>query len=277
MSEKIRKVMKKIVPISLRRRIGGYRYGFFGPYSTWKETEEKGSGYDSEQIVQKVTNALLKVKRGEAAYERDSILFDTLEYRWPVLASLLLAASTHNNTLNIIDFGGSLGSTYFQHQNFLKELDKVSWNIVEQANFVSLGKQNFADTTLHFFNSIKECLEAGEKPSVVLFSSVIQYLEKPYEILDEVVKNEFEYLIFDRTPFLQNGQDMVTLQKVPPQVYPASYPCWFLGEEKFRTFFASTYELLAEFGSDEGKVNQHGVQGEFKGFLFKRKKLTGSI
>ena len=49
---------------------------FVGNYSSWAEARANSTGYDSEVILNKTKDALLKVKRGEAAYERDSVTFD---------------------------------------------------------------------------------------------------------------------------------------------------------------------------------------------------------
>jgi len=48
-----------------------------------EEAMELSTGYDSERILGKVRDSLLKVKRGEAVYERDSVLFDKVQYSWP--------------------------------------------------------------------------------------------------------------------------------------------------------------------------------------------------
>jgi len=271
MSEKIKKILKKTLPSFVIRLIASYRYGFFGPCKNWKEAKKKSTGYDSELILNKVKNSLLKVKRGEAVFERDSVVFNRAEYSWPILAILLYIAGENNNRLNVLDFGGSLGSTYFQNRKFFVYLSELRWNIVEQSNFVACGKENFSDQHLSFFNSIKECL-SNEQPSVIVFSSAIQYLEKPYEILKEVFDIGFEYIIFDRTTFTKDGDDRVTLQKVPPQVYDASYPCWFLSKDKMVGFFTPKYELVADFDALGGEIRQHSVQGGYRGLFFKLKK-----
>lgn len=270
MLEKIKTIFKKITPIFIRRRIADFRYGFFGPYETWEEAKRKSTGYEKDLILDKVKTALLKVKNGEAAYERDSVIFQRKEYSWSLLTALFLAASKNSNKLSVLDFGGSLGTTYFQNLDFLKRFDYLSWNIVEQANFVACGKKNFADGSLYFYNSIQECLKK-ESPSIIIFSSVIQYLERPYDILKEAADFNFKYIVFDRTTFRQGVNDIITLQKVPPQVYDASYPCWFLSEEKFLNFFESRYNLIADFSALGGVVNRHGVKGEYKGFIFETK------
>ena len=86
-----------------------YKYGWKGNYKTWQAALDNSSGYDSDLILQKVKDATLKVKKGEAVYERDSVLFDEIEYSWPLLSGLMLAAAKRNGELNVLDFGGSLG------------------------------------------------------------------------------------------------------------------------------------------------------------------------
>ena len=92
---------------ALKSKFGSY--GFSGNYSTWEEAKASSEGYDSGSILDKVKEALLKVKNGQAVYERDSVLFDEIEYSWPLLAALLWISSRHDNRLNLVDFGGSLG------------------------------------------------------------------------------------------------------------------------------------------------------------------------
>ncbi|MFA6463634.1 MAG: methyltransferase, TIGR04325 family [Candidatus Paceibacterota bacterium] len=267
----MKKILKKIIPEIFFHFITKLRYGYFGKYEDWKKVKEKTTGYDNKIILEKVKNSLLKVKNGEAIYERDSVIFDKKEYSWPLLASLLLIAGENENQLNLIDFGGSLGSTYFQNKVFFKHLKSLHWNIVEQPNFVSCGKKYFEDEFLHFYNDIDECL-AKEKPSAILLSSVIEYIEKPYELLKKIIDSNFQYIILDRINFSEDNSEFITLQKVPPQIYTASYPCWFFSEQKFLNFFSGKYELLADFVALGGKIKQNNIKGYYKGFIFKIKK-----
>ena len=121
------------------------RCGYFGNYSCWYKACQDSTGYDSNVILNKVRDALLKVKNGDAVYERDSVLFDEVQYSWPLMAGLLWIASCGNNCLNLIDFGGSLGSSYFQNRKFLGHLCEFYWNVVEQEKFVKCGRELFED------------------------------------------------------------------------------------------------------------------------------------
>ena len=73
------------------------RSGYFGNYFAWEQACQDSTGYDSTVILERVQNALIKVKSGEAVYERDSVLFDETQYSWPLLACLLWIASCNGN------------------------------------------------------------------------------------------------------------------------------------------------------------------------------------
>jgi putative methyltransferase (TIGR04325 family) len=253
-------------PIVVRAYRRNEKYGFFGTYASWKEAQGCSGGYDSAAILAKVKQASLQVKNGTAVYERDSVLFNQVHYSFPVLASLLRVALENQGKLSVLDFGGSLGSSYYQCRGFLSGITTLRWNVVEQPNFVDCGKQFFEDESLRFFSNIDSCLAFG-KPDVVLLSSVIQYLEKPYEFLERLIEYEFPYLLFDRTAFVEEGSDRLTIQKVPPEIYAASYPAWFLDSNQFLSLLATQYTCLLEFESFD-RVN---VPSQFKGFFFRRK------
>jgi putative methyltransferase (TIGR04325 family) len=250
------KILKSLKKRVLRKHL----ISFYGKFNTWEEAKKHSTGYDSGIILNKVKISLMKVKNGDAVYERDSVIFDKIKYSWQILANLLWIASRNNNRLDIIDFGGSLGSTYFQNLNYLKHLNYLSWNIVEQKSFVDCGKEYFEDKNLHFFYSIKECLKS-QNPDAILLSGVLQYLELPYDFIEELINYNFKYIFFDRTFFNHKSRDILTVQIVPPEIYSASYPVWFLNKEKFLGMFTGRYKALAEFDSFD-KVN--------KGFIFER-------
>ena len=260
-------LLKELLPpIVLRATRRNEKYGFFGTYASWEEAQRGSSGYDSAAILAKVKQASLQVKNGTALYERDSVLFDQVHYSFPVLASLLRVALENQGKLSVLDFGGSLGSSYYQCRGFLSGIPTVRWNVVEQPHFVDCGKECFEDETLHFYSEIDSCL-VNESPDIVLLSSVIQYLEKPYEFLETLMQYEFPYLLFDRTAFVEVGDDRLTIQKVPPEIYTASYPAWFLDINKFLNLLATQYTCLLEFES----LDRVNVPSQFKGFFFRRK------
>ena len=256
-------IIKRIVPGFIINFITGLFYGWRGDYDTWAEAKNKCSGYDSPVILEKVKESALKVKKGQAAFERDSVTFDKPEYSFQLLSSLLWAASLNSGNLNVMDFGGSLGSTYFQNSRILDALHNLNWCIVEQANYIETGKAHFSSERLHFFNSINKCF-FSYKIDVVLLSSVLQYVEKPYNLLDELIAFKPAFIIIERTPFIDK-EDRITIQKVHPKIYKASYPCWFFNKKKFMDYMSQYYELIFEFDA----LDRANIKSEFKGFLYK--------
>lgn len=214
----------------------------------------------------------MKVKNGEAVYERDSFLFDKVQYSWPVLASLLYVASVNDNRLNLLDFGGSLGSTYYQNKDFLKSLNELTWNIVEQKNVAKCGAENFSDGHLKFYSEIGKCLKKNI-PMVALFSASLQYLSEPYRALDQVFGKKIKFILIDRL-VINDKRDLITVQNVDPVIYEASYPLWIFSERNILDYFKKNdYELLADFDALGGNfiIQKTFIAGSHKGYLFKLK------
>lgn len=240
--------------------------GWFGNYSSWDSVIKDCTGYDDNVILETVKKSLLKVKNGEAVYERDSVLFDKKEYSWVLLTNLLWIASKNNNKLNVVDFGGSLGSRYFQNKEYLEHLIEFSWNIIEQNNFVEEGKSTFEDNVLKFHYCIDDCLHMENK--VLLVSNTLQYLMNPYEFIEEILKMDFEYIIFESTAFTESNTDLLTVQIVPEDIYKASYPAWFLNENKFLEKFKNKYKIKLSFDSEHtNSINIQGFKAYWKGFI----------
>ena len=247
------------------RRRAENRYS--GDFATWEQARAECSGYDAAEILAKVLDATLKVKRGEAAFERDSVLFDQVEYAWPVLSGLMWVAARNRGKLSVLDFGGALGSTYFQNRRFLQALPEVRWNVVEQAHYVEAGQANIQDTQLRFYRTIEECL-SEVRPNVVLLSGVLQYLQSPMDIIDGVSGIGADSLIVDRTPFSNLDRDRILIQRVPSTIYAASYPMWAFSMQKFMGLLETNWRLIASNQSPEGLVQStSGFAFSFQGML----------
>lgn len=245
---------------------------FEGPFSSWEATTQISTGYDGEQILEKVLSATLKVKHGKAAFERDSVLFEEIQYAWPVTAGLMLAAARNDGRLSVLDFGGALGSGYFQNSEFIKGLKNVRWSVVEQPHFVEAGREHIQDESLVFYPTIMECI-ASEKPNVVLLSSVLQYLEKPGEILEELMGCGADLIIIDRTPFHSGVNDLIVKQVVPEAIYSASYPMWILSRSKFINTLSQKFKLSINQLSPEGHISFGAHTFSFECFIFRSRSI----
>lgn len=260
----LKRIVKLFLPERARIILSGLFYGWHGNYKSWDDARSKCTGYNSDLIIERVRASAIKVKEGSASYERDSLIFDEIQYSYPLLSGLMWIAARNGGILKVLDFGGALGTSYFQNRLFLDKLPEVKWCVIEQAEFVKIGRQSFEDEKLHFFFSPEECLRSFDI-NVVLLSSVLQYLEDPFELLDKIKSFNIKYLIIDRTPFIQ-GKNRITVQKVNPRIYKASYPCWFLNKPEFIARLTPSYNLIHEFDA----LDRANIRSEFKGFLMQK-------
>jgi putative methyltransferase (TIGR04325 family) len=238
-----------------------------GDYRSWAEAMAEASGYDAPSILDRVETAALRVKRGEAVYERDGVVFDAIQYSWPLLAGLMWVAAREGR-LDVVDFGGALGTTYFQNRRFLEMLREVRWSIVEQRHWVERGRRAFADERLRFHESLEQALTEGA-PNVLVLSSVLQYLEHPYELLAAL--DRFRYAIIDLTPVHPGPSDRLTVQEVPPSIYPARYPCWMLSEPRLRAALETRGRVVAEFDAEMGRdLRVSGLAARYRGYILER-------
>jgi len=240
---------------------------FEGDFASWSEAAAVCSGYEEPAILDKTRAAIAAVRDGKAAYERDSVLFDHPERPYPLIACLLATALADGGRLSVLDFGGSLGSSYFQCRPLLENVSHLHWTVVEQPHYVAVGRRDFTSDELSFHNTPEEAHRAVS-PNLLLLSGVLAYLPAPRQTLNELLRLRISSVVVDRTAFLKSDRDRLTMQIVPSGIYPASYPAWFLGERRFVAAFQDHgYEHAEAWqGSDHYRLD--GDECVFKGFLF---------
>lgn len=259
-------------PIVNTLRWYSFKYGWKGNYKTYEKAKEKCKGYDEDHILNRIIETTYQVKNKEIAYERDGIAYDTVQMNFPLLKTLLYIASTHDNELTVIDFGGSLGTTYYQNYPYLKHLKKLKWCIIEQPKFVEAGKKHFENEHIKFYSSIQECM-AENKPQLFLICSVLQYIDKPYQLLDEVKETGIPYIMLDYVGYNSSNTDRITIQHVPPVFYgiEASYPCYFFSRVKIQDKLCENYEKEYDFIAANEKYYVQFKPFRYEGSLWKIK------
>jgi putative methyltransferase (TIGR04325 family) len=235
-------------------------------YPDWESARQASAGYDADAIIEKVTNAARAVRDGRAVYERDTVTFNEIEYAWPFLSSLMLAAADCGR-LHVLDVGGSLGSSFRQVGRFFQILPaSKSWNIVEQTKLVEIGRREFETDQLKFFYSISECAERCDVDVALLLGS-LHYFEDPYGVLKELIYLSPRYIILDRTPVKNTPGDEIAVQTVRPPIYNGSFPTWIFNQSNLTGFLADQYESVERWRCP-GQPDPHSVS---KGYLFRRR------
>ena len=254
----------------MAKRLLKRQTAWHGNFDSWQEALSKCSGYSSPAILEKVTTAAVKVKKGEAVYERDSVLFDSIEYSWPLVAALLHVAGQNNNTLKVIDFGGSLGSSYYQNKSYLAGIRSVEWNVIEQPAFVEAGRRHMQDDVLRFYGSIEECIADRGMSHLLLSACTLPYIEQPYQLLEKFCQSGIPFLMIDNTFFNYRDENRITVQTVSPNIYNASYPCWFLSYQQIVQLVRQQYHIISEH-NNTSVISLDGRDITYRGFLAKIK------
>lgn len=267
-----RKILKLMIPpvfppllVLLKNR------NFSGNYANWEEALKDCSGEFSPDFYEKLRKLGLAVKNGKAEYTRDFTLFHEPQFNWPLLATLFKVANDHQGVVGVLDLGGSLGNVYYQHKKVLSKL-KLRWCVVDTPKIVAIGREDFADNQLVFYEAISECI-SGENINIILLSGVLQCLQDPDSILDELLEKRAPAVVIDRTPFIHRTgrakSNFLTVQKLPQEMANARAPHWFFDEAKFcDRFYRNGYRLIAQWKGYDW-ANIRGT--EFKGLIFEQK------
>jgi hypothetical protein len=239
-----------------------------GKFDTWESALKVCSGYDSDVIFDKVKKAAIAVRDGKACFERDSYLFYKKQTNFPILA-ILLSIYIEMGELRVLDFGGSLGSMYFQHKDVLGSLgDKMSWTIVEQKHFVEFGKRELCDGILNFEYEIQDV----EFCNCIIFGGSLQYIKNYKQYLSEALQRKCKYIILDKVPV--SNQDWISIERVHEPIYEGSYPFYVF--DKKNTIGGGGYGMFRDYDLVEQWIQEMGTEfmvgnrkAIFESFLFK--------
>lgn len=241
---------------------------YTGDYASFAEARAGSTGYDDAVILERTRAALHKVLRGEAAFERDAMTFDKLELPQALLDILGRAAAERSGRLSVLDFGGALGSTYYQCRSALQHLPALEWSIVELPAKVACGQREFSNSHLKFYATIAECLQ-DRQPGVLLLSGVLPYLPEPWEFLHTAARQGFDWIVLDRMPLIDGPRDRLTIETVAPRLYPASYPSWFFSRARMAEHLPAGYNLVSQFDAVDRQLLD-GVELTYQGLALRR-------
>jgi len=264
MKAALRRLVPSAVRRVLRRLVQPRTYR--GDFATWADAQLASRGYADPAIIEKVVAAARAVRDGRAVWERDTVLFHEPAANEPLLRALRYAAKANGGRLDVVDFGGALGSTWWQHRLWLADVAGVRWSVIEQPALVAAGQREFTAGPVRFFSSLDECCSGGQ-PDVMLLSSVLPYLENPRALFRDTLARPFRHVIVDRTGFVARGRDRLTVQHVPRAIYEASYPCWFFDRASLFADCAAGMRVVDEWMTND----EADITGEHRGFLLERK------
>lgn len=271
--------MNLYLPLSIKRSIlnkiksiyYNFKYSsvkFVGPFKSWKEANINSSGYHNEDYFNKVLTNILFSKDIDHIYERDSELVYDKKYPLRIINFI-----NHNfkNKLKVIDFGGSLGSFFFQNKSKIKS-KSIKWAIYEQKSLFKIGKKFITHKNVFFFNKMSEIKKL--KPHVILFSSVLEYLHNPKKHINDLLKiKSIRFVIIDRLLISNSNIDEIYVQKNPKKYFSMSYPCRIFSKKNFLFNYFKNLKQINTGNSYVGKpFFLNGKKIVYKFFILKVKK-----
>jgi putative methyltransferase (TIGR04325 family) len=145
----------------------------------------------------------------------------------------LLAALEHialhgEERLDVVDFGGGMGHHYFELRPHLNR--PVAWHVVELPQTATQAQELFGGAELTFHD---ELAAVPVCPNVVVASGALQYTSDPFGYLQRLAGLGSRWLLIDRLPLIDGPHNRLTVHTVPPTLYDARYPAWFLSRERF--------------------------------------------
>ncbi len=260
---------RNFIPAGLRRwwrERFGWQW-FRGDYATWADARARATADDGGAQLARVRAAVRDVRSGRAAWDRDGVAFSTPAVHAPLVAALRAGAAAHGGRLDVVDFGGGLGSTWWQHRAALADFSPARWRVVERSGLVAAGRDEFTAPPLEFYESLADALETGPAATILL-SSVLPYVEKPYELLAEVARAGFAEVILDRTPFIAGATDRIVVQHTPPALGGGSHPCRLFARARIIAALAPAYALVADWPVPFDQVDP---RVDYRGLHFRRR------
>ncbi len=249
--------------LKLRNHLLNRNIQWTGDYSSWSQAQNHSLGYAENVILQTLMEANQRLRQGEIAGERDGFPLPSPWVPWEILASVLHVKSTPA-PMNLLDFGGALGSMWYQLNPWLPKGLTIS--IVEQQHFVEAGRREFETDSLRFFLNCKEASH-WQKPDILVLSSVLQYLENPWQLIPDALLQNVGAVLVDRTP-IHEAPDRICVQKVPAWIYKSSYPCRIFSRSSLLKHLESAG--LVAFHNWKNPDGGSQLPFRFEGYLFKR-------
>ncbi len=103
------------------------------------------------------------------------------------LAVLAYVAKDLSRQIDVVDFGGACGATFYQMDHLLPGLIRT-WKVVEVKEMIQECDHASASERLEFFESLEDAANIA-KPDLVLAHGVLPYTPQPTETLKVILKS----------------------------------------------------------------------------------------
>ncbi|MDB0022452.1 methyltransferase, TIGR04325 family [Flavobacteriaceae bacterium] len=186
---------------------------------SWDHALKNSHNYNQDKLVNNIFLSTQNVLKKKYKYESDGINFNNLNIDHNFLESLKKCIKTDNTIL--LDFGGSLGTTFFKYHDLISKNKLIEWFIIEQEKIFEKSKILNFPINLKFFKNIDEI---QVKPDIILLGSVLQYIEHHNKLLTKLISLKPNYVFIERTIFSINNLEPIYIQENYFNFKKTSYP-----------------------------------------------------
>ncbi|HKI97023.1 MAG TPA: methyltransferase, TIGR04325 family [bacterium] len=177
-------------------------------------------------------------------------------------------AAAGRTALSVLDWGGGIGQ-YAAYAHMLHPQLQLDYVVKDLPAAVEAGRELVPMAA--FVSDDEQAL--GRSYDLVFASSSLQYHRDVYGCLNRLCESAAGWLMVTRTPFVDQADDFVVVQRPHRYGYLTEYTGWFLNRQRFEAAMnGQGFELEREFLLDERPyVPNAPEQCTYRGFLFKRR------
>tara|TARA_B100001250_G_scaffold67363_3_gene53933 strand:+ start:13069 stop:13917 length:849 start_codon:yes stop_codon:yes gene_type:complete len=180
-------------------------------FSSYKEAEKAAGNYEENELIKVIVAKSVKYKN--SLDDIETINLDNLSNARTVRTLIAIAGGVNNNSLSVLDFGGSAGVHYFTAKKILNNSIKLKWTIVETESMVSEARlNNLENEELKFFSSLEEASRNNPKYDIVYANYSLCYTPEPLEYLKQLLELKYTTLFITNTALNPQNIEIVGLQ-----------------------------------------------------------------
>lgn len=183
-------------------------------------------------------------------------------------AYVLALAAHKQDSISVLDWGGSLGHYYLLGKAVLPDV-KIEFHVKEVPMMAKVGKQ--LNPEVHWYDD-ECCLE--REYDLVMMTGSIPYMEDWKTMLPRIARSAKKFLFLFRFPIVEDSPTFVAIQRI----YDSQMLHQFLNQAELLEVVRGTgLTLVREFVvGDRPYVKNAPAQSEIRGWLFKRNILRSA-
>ena len=225
----------------------------------WQTAKLKTSGYEGDATLHSLASRIESLETPEKL---------THDERLVEIAKAFRDSTKQNKDsqpIRVLDIGGSFGEHFFHLQKLMPE-HSFDWTVLETEGHCSIIPE--------FLTSIKGLRFISEPPAsdqhfdIALLSSVIQYVDAPYDLLTMALQIS-DSVIINRLPLSPYAKDRVAIQRPGLLGSKGSYPVHIFSETAFTKYLEPIAEIRSRWMVPQDSAVIRFKYIENQGFLLK--------